>query len=248
MFNLHEWLKRRLRDKIRIITRRALQLVLQRVAGKRLTWRDYVSDPDLELGWLTEFTFRVHPGDRFTEQEVFGDGSVERKESQQEREDHFPSHSLTSPSDPDRYLPSFSPSLWSLFTPELKGEMLVRLGPQAVCDVIAACFGRGDTKFDKLCVWALEKSVARGVFGEALTDDFNLFWSAKAREDYWEKQREGVVSSLWGFPGVPGDLYQRQELWNRAGFLRAYAEQKVCSPPREKPEERVPGPPSPSSS
>ncbi|GAQ90442.1 hypothetical protein KFL_006390070 [Klebsormidium nitens] len=248
-FNLREWLKRRLRDKISVLTKRALQLVLQKVSGKTVTRGDYVLDPDLDLGWLSEFTFRVHPSDYFTYQETFSDGSVEREYTQQETEDYFPSLSLTSPSDPEVYLPSVSPSFRYILSPELQGKVLEHLGPQAICDVIAACFGRGDKELDSLCVSALESSVRKGVFAfvrEALADDLDLFFSAKAREEYWEEQRVGIVSPLWGFPWVTGDLYGRQVAWRSAGFLRAHRDKEACEPPL--PEARVPETPSPSSS
>lgn len=226
-FNLREWLARRLRGKIHYVTVKALKLVLWKVAGRHLTWKDYSCDPDFQLCWLTEFAFRVHPGDCFSAPEVFGDGSVAREETQQELEDRFSFPSLRSPSDPEVLLPKVHPSFRSHLPPELQCKVLEQLGPQAICDVLVSCFGRGDKAWDRLCVQALENSVRKKAFAfvkEGLADDLELLFSAEAREYYWDELREGIVSPLWGFPWLTGDLYGRQREWGTAGFHRAHIE------------------------
>ena len=233
-FNLREWLKRQLRDHIRDVTRGALRLALHAVVGRRLTWRDYVSDQqDLSLGWLSEYAFRVHPTSPFTYQQTYSDGSVEREETQQELDARAPDPSLSPPSDPEAHLFSVSPSVRTVLSSELQGKVLEHLGPQPICDVIVSCFGRGDREFDSLCITALERSVSKGVFAfvrEALADDLDLFLSASARERYWDPVREDIVSSLWGFPGAPGDYFGRQGDWRSAGFLRAGNEWALGGP------------------
>ncbi|GAQ90440.1 hypothetical protein KFL_006390050 [Klebsormidium nitens] len=79
------------------------------------------------------------------------------------------------------------------------------------------------------CAWQIPSStfLLRGVFAfirEALADDLKLHFSEEARSQYWENQREDIVSALWGFPGLTRDLYGHQSAWYTAGFHRAHTE------------------------
>ncbi|GAQ93094.1 hypothetical protein KFL_012940015 [Klebsormidium nitens] len=143
-FNLREWLSRHLREKIACTVRKALSLVLQQVVGEKPSYWDIAYDDDLRLTWLTEFGYRVHPTDCFYGPEVFGDGSVYHIKSQQdfERREHSPD--LYFPKRPSLFLPAAHPSFRTCLSEEEQEEVLVHLGPQGVCDVLVACFGRGD--------------------------------------------------------------------------------------------------------
>ena len=216
-FNLLEWLARRLRTKIQYATRKALKLALRKVVGEHLTWKDFSLDGDFELQWLTEFSFRVHPDDYFEDS----------NDTQEEVDDSNWRPSLASPSDPEGLHPRVHPSFRLHLSEDLQLETLVHLGPQAICDVIVACYGRGDKAWDGLCVKALEESVERGVFAfvrEALADDLKLHFSEEATSEYWDNEREDIVSALWGFPGPTGDLYGHQYAWWTAGFHRAHVD------------------------
>jgi hypothetical protein len=94
-------------------------------------------------------------------------------ETQAELEQQFGRPDFVSPSDPDRYRPQLSAIIRFHLPSELQKEVLVQLGPQSICEVIVACFGR-DKVWDDICVRALEESVKRWVLAfvrEAFKDD-----------------------------------------------------------------------------
>jgi hypothetical protein len=108
--------------------------------------------------------------------------------------------------------------------------------------VIVACFGR-DKDWDDICVRALEESIKRWILvfvQEAIEDDWK---EARDPDDdfCWEDERQSVVSPLWGFSRVPGDLFGHVSSWRSAGFLRAKDEEyppgrSLAEPPPSPPE------------
>jgi hypothetical protein len=89
-----------------------------------------------------------------------------------------------------------------------------------------ACFER-DKAWDDICVRALEEFVRRWVLAfvrEALEDDWKEA-GAPSDDFCWEDERQGVVSPLWGFAYVLGDLFRHVHHWRQAGFLRAKDEE-----------------------
>jgi hypothetical protein len=147
-------------------------------------------------------------------------------ETQAELEQQFGRPDFVSPSDPDCYRPQLSATIRSHLSSELEQEVLVQLGPQSICEVTVACFGR-DKAWDDICVRALEESVKRWVLAfvrEALKDDVK---QARTPDpvDRWEDVRKNVPSPLWGFAGVPEDLFGHVFYWRRAGFFRVKDEE-----------------------
>jgi hypothetical protein len=182
-FNLLEYIIQPLRARCAVAAKKALRLAFRSVVGEKVVPFDYQLDRDLDLSWLTEFFYRISPAYEFiTYPEVFGDGSVAPVPTQAELEQHFGRLDFASPSDPDRYRPQLSATFRSYLPPELQQEVLVQLGPQSICEVIVACFGR-DKTWDDICVRALEESVRRWVLAfvrEALEDDWK---EARALDD-----------------------------------------------------------------
>jgi hypothetical protein len=196
--------------------------------------------------WLTEFFYRTSSAyDRITEPKIFGDGSVAHVETRAELEQQVGRPDFVSHSDPDRYRPQLSATIRSHLPPELQQEVLAQLGPQSICEVIVACFGRcRDKAWDDICVRALEESVKRWVLvfvQEALKDDVKQARTPHPVDQFcWEDVRENVPSPLWGFAGVPEDLFAHVFYWRRAGFFRAkdekYNLQRSLEPPPSPPE------------
>jgi hypothetical protein len=210
-YNLLEYIIQPLRDRSALSARRALRLALRTPVGDKVYPWEYRLDRDLDLSWVTEFFYRISASfECISYPEIFVDGSVAPVPTQAELEQHFWSPDFASPSDPDRYRPQLSSTFRSHLPPELQQEVLVQLGPQAICDVIVACFGR-DKDWDDICVRALEESVKRWVLvfvREALEDDWK---EARTPDDNfcWKDERQSVVSPLWGFPRVPGSVWAR---------------------------------------
>ena len=233
-FNLREWISRHLRAKIACTARKALAFVLRQVVGEKPSYWDYAYDGDLRLTWLTEFGYRVHPSDRFYEPEVFGDGSVREGKSQQEFESREPSPDLYFPKRPALFLPAAHPSFRTYLSIEEQEEVLVHLGPQGVCDVLVACFGRGDKVWDELCVRALTESLRRGSFAvvrDGLADDLRLHLDAEFRNAFEEEQlwdvRRGLVPSLLGdFFHCSETTAERLAVWRQTGSFRVSAERE----------------------
>jgi hypothetical protein len=160
-YNLLAYIIQPLRDRSALSARRALRLASRTVVGDKVYPWEYRLDRDLDLSWVTEFFYRISASfECISYPKVFADGSVAPAPTQAELEQHFWSPDFASPSDPDRYRPHLSSTFRSHLPPELQQEVLVQLGPQAICDVIVACFGR-DKDWDDICVRALEKSVKR---------------------------------------------------------------------------------------
>jgi hypothetical protein len=218
-----------------LTARKALRLALRLVVEEKVDPFDYPLNRDLDLCWLTEFSYRVSPSVEYiTYPEVFADGSVAPVPTQAELEQSFYRPPFASPSDPDRYRSQLSSTFRSHLPPELQQEVLVQLGPHGICEVIVACFG-SDKAWDDICVRALEESVRRWVLAfvrEALEDDWK---EARAPDDNfcWEDERESVVSPLWGFASPPGDLLEHAARWRYAGFLKAKDNEYPRGPSRE---------------
>jgi hypothetical protein len=172
-----------------------LRLALRLVVEEKVDLFDYPLDQDLDLRWLTEFCYRISPSvECITYPEVFSDGSVAPVPTQAELEQNFNRPPFVSPSDPDRYRPQLSAIIRSHLPPELQQEVLVQLGPQGICEVIVACFGR-DKVWDDICVRALEECVRRWVLAfvqEAMEDDWK---QARAPDDdFWWRARGRALS------------------------------------------------------
>jgi hypothetical protein len=244
-FNLLEYIIQPLRARCAVTARKALRLALRSAVGEKVVPFDYQLDRNLDLSWLTEFFYRISPTyECITYPEVFVDGSVAPVPTQAEMEQHFGRPDFASPSDPDRYRPQLSATFRSYLPPELQQKVLVQLGPQSICEVIVACFGR-DKAWDDICVRALEESVRRWVLAferETLEDDWK---EARAPDDdfCWEDERQAVASPLWSFACVLGDLFGHAFFWRRAGFFRVkdkeYNLQRSLEPPPSPP--RSPG-------
>jgi hypothetical protein len=240
-FNLLEYIIQPLRARCAVTARKALRLALRSVVGEKVDPFNYQLDRDLDLCWLAEFCYRISPSvESITYPEVFADGSVAPVPNQAKLEQSFYRPPFVSPSDPDRYRPQLSATIRSHLPPELQQEVLVRLGPQGICEVIVACFGR-DKAWDDICVRALEESVRRWVLAfvrEALEDDWK---QARAPDDdfWWEGEKQSIVNPLWGFASPPGDLFGHAAGWLHAGFLRVkdeeYNLQRSLEPPPSPP-------------
>jgi hypothetical protein len=245
-YNLLEYIIQPLRDRSVLAARRALRLALRTEVGDQVDSWEYRLDRDLDLSWVTEFFYRIATlFECISSPEIFADGTVAPVPTQAEEERYFWSPDFASPSDPDRYRPQLSSNFRSHLPLELQQEVLVQSGPQTICEVIVACFGR-DKACDDICVKALEESVKRWVLTfvrEALEDDWK---QARTPDDdfWWENERQSIVSPLWGFPRVPGDLFGHLCLWRQTGFLRAKDEEY---PPAHFPDPWS-SPPSPESS
>jgi hypothetical protein len=173
--------------------------------------------------WVTEFFYRMSaPFECITAPKIFGDGTVAPVPIQAEEERFFWRPDFASPSDPDRYRPQLSSTFHSHLPSELQEAVLVQAGPQPICKIIVACYGR-DKEWNDICVRALKESVKRWVLDfvrEALEDDWK---EAKNPSDnsWWEGKRQSVVSPLRAFPKAPGVLFGHATLWNRTGWLIA---------------------------
>jgi hypothetical protein len=93
---------------------------------------------------------------------AFYDGSVRQVPAQAEEEEFLWTPDFVSPSNPDCYRPQLNSTFRSRLSPECQQKILVRAGPQSICEVIVACYGR-DKEWDDICVRALKESVERGV-------------------------------------------------------------------------------------
>jgi hypothetical protein len=244
-YNLLEYIVQPLRARCAVTARKALRLALHSVVGEKLDQLyDYQLDRDLDLSWLTEFFYRTSPAFEciITYPEVFGDGTVASVPTQAELEQQFGRPDFVSPSDPDRYCPQLSATIRSHLPSELQQEVLVHLGLQAICEVIVACFGR-DKTWGEICVRALEESVKRWVLAfvrEAIKDDWKQARTPDLVDQFcWEDVRENVPSPLWGFAGVPEDLFGHTFAWRNAGFFRVkdeeYNLQRSLEPPPSPP-------------
>jgi hypothetical protein len=162
-FNLLQYIIQPLGARCAVTARKTLRLAFRLVVGEKVDLFDYPLDQDLDLRWLTEFCYRISPSvECITYPEVFSDGSVASVPTQAELEQNFNRPPFVSPSDPDLYRAQLSATIRSHLPPELQQEVLVQLGPQGICEVMVACFGR-DKAWDDICVRALEESVRRWV-------------------------------------------------------------------------------------
>jgi hypothetical protein len=152
-YNLLEYIIQPLRDRSVLAARRALRLALRTVVGDQVDSWEYRLDRDLDLSWVTEFFYRIATlFECISSPEIFADRTVAPVPTQAEEERYFWSPDFASPSDPDRYRPQLSSIFRSHLPPELQQEVLVQSGPQSICEVIVACFGRDKAWVSRLCL------------------------------------------------------------------------------------------------
>jgi hypothetical protein len=108
----------------------------------------------------------------------------------------------------------------------------VQAGPQSICKVIVACYGR-DKEWDDICVTALKVSVKRWVLDfvqKVLEED--LIEARNPISYYWlEEERQSVPGPLWVFPKAPEDLFGHATSWNSTRWLRARDEEHAEEQP-----------------
>lgn len=130
--------------------------------------------------------------------------------------------------------PAAHPYFREYLTIEEQEEVLVHLGPQGICDLLVACFGRGDKVWDELCIRALTESIRKGAFEfvrNSLADDLKLHFNARFRaacEEDWYERRGRVPSWLGGSFFRCSDLTTAQRLasWRPRGSLRVSSERE----------------------
>jgi hypothetical protein len=85
----------------------------------------------------------------------------------------------------------------------------VQAGPQPICEIIVACYGR-DKEWDDICVRVLKEFVKRWVLDfvqKVLEEDW--IEARNPTSYYWpEEERQSVPNPLWAFPNITGDLFR----------------------------------------
>ena len=213
-FNLREWLHRYVESKIEGIDRLAKRLAIRAVVGLHPSDQELEDESIPVLSFLSDFTYRVFPFNYL-------------KACLPPWDNHEPSAydlpRLGPPSDPG-YSFKFCPHLWSLLPEELQQQVLEKLGVQGICEVIAACYGRGNRAFDQLCLGALKAAIRKGLAAlvkGALDEDFRLACHLPPDHTLWPSSLILPVGLFSGFPSPIGDPLGRLYEWRFAGACRA---------------------------
>ena len=213
-FNLREWLHRYLEAKIEGIDRLAKRLAIRAAVGTHPSAEELDEEAIPVLSFLSDFTYRVFPFDYLR-------GRLPPREPEEPSAYDLPL--FGPPADPG-YAPKLCPHFWSLLPEELQQQVLEKLGVQGICEVIAACYGRGNKAFDELSLEALKAAIRKGLAAlvkEALDEDFRLACHLPPDHAQWPCGPTLPVCLFSGFPSPIGDPLGRLHAWRFAGTVRA---------------------------